>query len=783
VAQAQLDILDIRAHEWTDWKWQQRNAIRSVEQLLEAFPGLDGQILDAVSRNQEYRRFQITPYAVRLVKRIPGTLLPEANDPLWRQFVPYWPDEGLSDSAYDGHTENWEMPGEMVTPIAQHKYDNRVIVRLANVCLAYCQFCYEALRTLEKDSPKLSFQQKHWDDTIEYLRRTPAIEEVILSGGEPLMHPDEQLDRILLDLDTVGRPIVKRIHTRALTFNPFRVTGDLLKILSNRKVAAVGLHVSHPNEITPEFLSAVERLHGATPILFANIPLLGGINDSVEVLRELGMRLYSNGVIPHYLYHFMPHSPGAAEFRTPVQRGIDIVRFLKRRVSNLAVPEFVLPHHSGKFTPALLGVNEPPLTRMVNADGHVVVRYTNWLGNVVDYPDEGSGVTDAAATMASTRAERARLEVDLRAIRRNAELIAEVAGGAKVMAVLKANAYGMGAVPISRELQQHGVAAFATDNVAEAIELRTSGISGPILIIDGDQAGNAAAAVAYGLMPGIADEELLHAYERAAHNASAVCPIWLVANVGFNRSGYRDVKAFARFAEAGRRCSHLDVRGVYAHLTDSNGDAAVSRAQIAEYRQFWNQANSVFGRRLESSLFASHGILRWAREFRTDWVRPGLLLFGEHAFLTDLTEPDTLQVAGRFHPALQLRARVIHLLAFTRAEGVGYGRRVQTRAGQQLATVAVGFGSGYPLRGNGLRALIRENSAPLFGDTGMDALQVDVTGIPDVSLNDWITLAGTEGHERISFQEIASRAGTTVYQLLSGIRCHPIHLHQEGQVQ
>jgi lysine 2,3-aminomutase len=372
---------------WTDWKWQQRSAIHNVQQLIEVFPGLDISVRETIHRNLGHRRLQITPFAASLVRRLPGTLAPDPCDPLWRQFVPDWEEERGSAIAYDGQTDNWEMPGEMITPIAQHKYDNRIIVRLANVCLSYCQFCYEALRTLEKESLKTSFQQTHWDATIAYVKCTPSIEEVILSGGEPLMHSDEQLDRILFDLCTVGRPIVKRIHTRALTFNPFRLTDDLLGVLSRRKVTAVGLHVTHPNEITSEFLFGIERLHNAIPILFANIPLLRGVNDSVDLIHELGMKLYANGVIPQYLYHFMPHSPGTQQFRTPVRKGIDIIRSLKRRTSNFAVPEFVLPHFTGKFTPPLIDEDEEPPVRWVDTSGNTMFRFRNWRGQTVDYPD------------------------------------------------------------------------------------------------------------------------------------------------------------------------------------------------------------------------------------------------------------------------------------------------------------------------------------------------------------------------------------------------------------
>jgi lysine 2,3-aminomutase len=373
--------------EWADWKWQQRTAVRSVDDLLEVFPGLPDDVADAIRLNSVSRRFQITRYYLSLIRRTPDGDAPLPDDPLWRQVAPSWTAEGDSAYAYDAHTENWELAEEMVTPIAQHKYDNRIIVRLANVCHSYCQFCYEALRTLERESSKVSFHEAHWAATVEHVRANPAIEEVILSGGEPLMQADARLDSVLADLRAIERPLAIRIHTRALTFNPFRVTDDLVDVLRRYGVNAIGLHVTHPHEITTEFAAAVDRLHEATPILFTNTPLLRGVNDDVETIHELGMTLYLHGVVSQYLYHFMPHSPGSAQFRTSVQDGVDIVRALKRRITNLAVPEFVLPHESGKHSVPLLARGEAPPRGVVDDRGARYLRYTNWRGEAVDYPD------------------------------------------------------------------------------------------------------------------------------------------------------------------------------------------------------------------------------------------------------------------------------------------------------------------------------------------------------------------------------------------------------------
>jgi lysine 2,3-aminomutase len=377
------------ASDWKDWKWQQRNAIRTTADLAARFRGLDAGELRRIERNMETRRLQITPYCLSLVQLSEDRRAPLPDDPIWLQVVPSWEPEADADGhdSYDGETENWELSHEMVTPIAQHKYDNRIIVRLSNSCLSYCQFCYEALRTIAKDSNKAAFKREHWNATLDYVRKNPQIQEVILSGGEPLLLGDDQLDQVLSDLNSLGRQILIRIHSRALTFNPFRVTDELVAVLAKHRVAAIGVHVTCMRELTDEFRRAAQALSRAVPILFANIPLLGGINDTVPAMERLCMSLYGAGVVPHYLYHFMPYSPGATVFRTPVQRGVEIIRHLKRRISNLAVPEFVLPHHSGKHTMPLLAEGETPPQRTIDDNGQPVIRYVNWKGDVVDYPE------------------------------------------------------------------------------------------------------------------------------------------------------------------------------------------------------------------------------------------------------------------------------------------------------------------------------------------------------------------------------------------------------------
>jgi lysine 2,3-aminomutase len=382
-------ILHSLPPEWTDWKWQQRNAVRTVEHLRSIYPGLAAESIAAIENHTKKRRFQATQYYLSLVGMNQRADAPLPGDPLWLQVAPLWTDpEGpLPPDYYDGATENWEVPEDMVTPIAQRKYDNRIIIRYANICHSYCQFCYEALRTLEREPVKPSFSRADWELTLEYLKANSDVEEVILSGGEPLMHADDHLAGILGDLRALDRSMAIRIHTRSLTYNPFRITPGLADIVRAYEVTAFGLHVTHPNELTGDFMAGVRRLQSAVPILFSNTPLLRGINDDENVMHDLGMRLYRAGVTSGYLYHFMPNSPGSTQFRTRIDEGVKIIRALKRRVTNLAVPEFVLPHHTGKHSMPLLARDESPPRLERDQDGRPVLRYTNWRGESVTYPD------------------------------------------------------------------------------------------------------------------------------------------------------------------------------------------------------------------------------------------------------------------------------------------------------------------------------------------------------------------------------------------------------------
>lgn len=376
-------LLDDTQPRWNDWRWQQQNTFRDEESLRVACGGWEDSISQHITQNLLGRKIQITPYYLRLIlnAKHPGDI---TSNPLWRQVVPFWKEETIS--GYDGESENWELQHEMKTPICQHKYDNRVILRMVNACNSYCQFCFEALRTLKVDSNKANAGRSSFHDSLEYIKNTPSIEEVILSGGDPMMLTDKKLEESLAAIRGVRDDVLIRLHTRALTFNPYRITDALISMLEKYQVNAFGAHICHPYELSSDFRAAIKRIQQVVPIVFANMPLLKGINDNEKTLHKLFIELYRMGVKPYYLYHFMPFSPGSSVYKTSIRDAIAIMSRLKRRVSNIAMPEYVLPHAKGKFTVPLLN-NQETVPYFEEVGENRYYRFVNWEGKLCSWQD------------------------------------------------------------------------------------------------------------------------------------------------------------------------------------------------------------------------------------------------------------------------------------------------------------------------------------------------------------------------------------------------------------
>jgi lysine 2,3-aminomutase len=368
---------------WSDWKWQQTHAVRDTSGLKLFFPNINPSVWNTVNENGKYVRFQLTPYLLSLIQ-VSGSGTPIPNDPIWSIYVPTYDPIGSGPlSTILG--DNWELPEDMINPILQHKYNNRVNFRIQNRCLAYCTYCFEAKRVLDKDSTVGSFRQDWFNEALDYIRSHGEVDEVVISGGEPLTLSNERLDDILGQIRSIRPELLLRIQTRALAQNPFRMDFGLVEIIMRHNISALGIHLTHPIELTPEFVEAVERLsaHGNRPLLLAQIPLLKGINDDVSILKDFFLRLYALKIKPYYLIHGMPETAGTDRFRTCVRRGVELMLDLKRKISNPALPEYIIVHAKGKHTVPLELNGTPEFQYLPNRR----VRFLNWKREWCEYMD------------------------------------------------------------------------------------------------------------------------------------------------------------------------------------------------------------------------------------------------------------------------------------------------------------------------------------------------------------------------------------------------------------
>lgn len=220
-----------------------------------------------------------------------------------------------------------------------HKYKNRVLIILTLTCAAYCRFCTR--RRKVSDIKKGVISQADIQKMLVYLLKNPEINEVIFSGGDPLTSP-KILKYALKKFSRLPQIKIIRIGTRAPVSNPQLITKDLLLTIKKIKQPVyVGIHFEHPSELTAETISACEKLRKAGAILYSQSVFLRGVNDSYEVLYELFTKLIQIGVRPYYLYRCDPVQ-GIGHFRVPFKKEVAIATKLRKNLSGLAWPTYVI---------------------------------------------------------------------------------------------------------------------------------------------------------------------------------------------------------------------------------------------------------------------------------------------------------------------------------------------------------------------------------------------------------------------------------------------------------
>lgn len=351
------------------------------------------------------------------------------------------------------------------------------------------------------------------------------------------------------------------------------------------------------------------------------------------------------------------------------------------------------------------------------------------------------------------------LRVSLSAIRNNFRVIERLLGGrSRTMCVVKADAYGHGALEVSQALLKMGADALAVALPEEGIQLREGGVRAPILVLGGVTEEGARAAVAHHLAQTVYDVDTLQALQREAARRDTVAHAHLKVDTGMTRIGVRSEGELGALMAAWRSCPNVKLEGIFTHFADASGDAAFTREQDAAFRRAVAQVRGQ-GYRPIAHAAASTGILA-GPEYWHDMVRPGICLYGAEV---------TGQVEG-LTPAQRWTTRPVRIERVAEGESIGYGRSYTAPREMLVMTLPVGYGDGYKrLNGNRAQVLVRGARAQVVGRVCMDQIMADVTDVPGVAMGDEVVLLGQQGEARITPDEMAAWCETIPYEIMLSI--------------
>ncbi len=356
---------DVPDEQWDDWRWQLAHRLNSYDELSQII-NLTPEEIEGLTADDKFR-VDITPYFASLIDP------DDAQCPVRRQVIPL----GRELQAFEGMMED-SLAEDKHSPVPGlvHRYPDRVLMLLTTQCASYCRYC---TRSRIVGNPLANFSRAEFELQLDYLRRTPQVRDVLLSGGDPLTLAPKLLEYILASLRAIEHIEIIRIGSRVPVFLPQRITPEFAEMLGRYHPLWMNIHVNHPREITPELTRALDLLARAGIPLGNQSVLLAGINDSVNIQRELVHQLVRNRVRPYYLYQ-CDLVKGAGHFRTTVSKGIEIIEGLRGHTSGYAIPAYVVdaPGGGGKI-PVM------PQYLISQAPGKIVLR--NYEGYITTYDE------------------------------------------------------------------------------------------------------------------------------------------------------------------------------------------------------------------------------------------------------------------------------------------------------------------------------------------------------------------------------------------------------------
>tara|TARA_A100000164_G_scaffold180116_1_gene160038 strand:+ start:136 stop:1284 length:1149 start_codon:yes stop_codon:yes gene_type:complete len=328
---------DIPHEDWNSAKWQLKNRVSSLADIEKHLKLCEEERAGILLTGTKLAT-AITPHYFNLIH-------PSDPDcPIRRQVIP---------RIEETHTDPSEMTdpcGEdshMPVPGLVHRYPDRVLFLVTDRCASYCRYCTRSRVVSGVSDQRLETQ---WDMAIEYLKKTPQVRDVLLSGGDPLLFSDAKLEKLLSKLHAIPHIQFIRIGSRIPIFLPQRITPELCATLRKFHPLFISIHTNHPKELTTEVHEALGRLADAGVMMGNQSVLLDKVNDSVEVQKELVQKLLMCRVRPYYLYQG-DLIEGTAHLRTSVSKGIEIIESLRGHTSGYAIPQYVIdaPGGGGKI--------------------------------------------------------------------------------------------------------------------------------------------------------------------------------------------------------------------------------------------------------------------------------------------------------------------------------------------------------------------------------------------------------------------------------------------------
>jgi len=357
---------DVTDEQWNDWKWQVKNRIETLEDLKK-YISLTAEEEEGVKKTLTTLRMAITPYYLSLINP------DDPHDPVRKQCIPTGAEtHQAAADLLDPLHEDEDSP----TPGLTHRYPDRVLFLITDMCSMYCRHCTRRRFAGQTDA---ECGNDRIEKALEYIEKTPTVRDVLLSGGDALMVADKKLEYIISRLRAIPHVEIVRLGTRTPVVCPQRITPELCEMLKKYHPIWLNTHFNHPNEITAESTRACEMLANAGIPLGNQSVLLRGVNDCVHVMKHLVQGLVKIRVRPYYIYQ-CDLSMGLEHFRTPVSKGIEIIEGLRGHTSGYCVPTFVVdaPGGGGK-TPVM------PQYVISQAPGRVVLR--NFEGVITTYTE------------------------------------------------------------------------------------------------------------------------------------------------------------------------------------------------------------------------------------------------------------------------------------------------------------------------------------------------------------------------------------------------------------